>query len=67
MHRTGSLGVGEIAVAVAVSAAHRKEAFAAGSYIIDELKERVPIWKKEYFADGEVWVQGEWDDSVLNR
>jgi len=57
VHRTGSLGVGEIAVAVAVSAAHRKEAFAAGSYIIDELKARAPIWKKEHWSGGADWVR----------
>ncbi len=55
-HRVGKLDPGEVAVAVAVSAAHRKEAFEAGRMIIDELKKEVPIWKKEGYADGEVWV-----------
>ena len=55
-HRTGVLGVGEIPVIIAVSAAHRAAAFDACRYIIDTLKETVPIWKKEYFAGGEVWV-----------
>ncbi len=55
-HRTGSLEVGEIAVIIAVSAAHRKATFEACQYAIDTLKERVPIWKKEIFEDGEVWV-----------
>ncbi|HYD22764.1 MAG TPA: molybdenum cofactor biosynthesis protein MoaE [Flavipsychrobacter sp.] len=55
-HRTGTLGVGEIPVIIAVSAAHRTAAFDACRYIIDTLKETVPIWKKEYFAGGEVWV-----------
>lgn len=55
-HRTGSLKVGEIPVIIAVSSAHRKAAFAACEFAIDTLKETVPIWKKEYFEDGEVWV-----------
>lgn len=55
-HRTGILGIGESAVIIAVSAAHRKAAFEACMYCIDTLKETVPIWKKEVFSDGEVWV-----------
>jgi molybdopterin synthase catalytic subunit len=55
-HRTGMLQVGEIPVIIAVSAAHRDAAFLACRYIIDTLKETVPIWKKEFFEDGEVWV-----------
>ncbi len=55
-HRTGVLAVGEVAVVIAVSAPHRQEAFAACRYIIDTLKQAVPIWKKEIFEDGEVWV-----------
>lgn len=55
-HRTGVLQVGEIPVIIAVSAAHRDAAFDACRYIIDTLKQTVPIWKKEVFADGEVWV-----------
>lgn len=51
-HRTGKLNVGEIAVWIGVSAAHRQEAFAACRYVIDELKKRLPIWKKEHYADG---------------
>ncbi|APZ93689.1 molybdenum cofactor biosynthesis protein MoaE [Fuerstiella marisgermanici] len=57
VHRTGHLDLGEIAVAVAVSAGHRKEAFEAGQWLIDALKERVPIWKKERYANGSTeWV-----------
>ena len=56
IHRIGSLQVGEIPVIIAVSTAHRKDAFEACKYIIDTLKEKVPIWKKEVFEDGEVWV-----------
>jgi molybdopterin synthase catalytic subunit len=55
-HRTGSLQVGEVPVIIAVSAAHRDAAFEACRYIIDTLKQTVPIWKKEAFEDGEVWV-----------
>jgi molybdopterin synthase catalytic subunit len=55
-HRVGKLGIGEISVVIAVSAPHRAEAFAACSEALDRLKERVPVWKKEYFEDGEIWV-----------
>ena len=51
-HRIGHLTLGEISVAIAVSSAHRKEAFEAGRFLIDRLKEIVPIWKKENWADG---------------
>ncbi len=55
-HRTGILDIGEAAVVIAVSAPHRAAAFDACRYCIDTLKETVPIWKKEIFEDGEVWV-----------
>lgn len=56
-HRIGSLEVGELAVAVVAAGAHRDEAFAACRHVIEELKRRVPIWKREHFADGGVdWV-----------
>ncbi len=55
-HRTGSLQIGDIAVIIAVATPHRKAAFEACQYAIDTLKETVPIWKKEIFEDGEVWV-----------
>ena len=55
-HRTGTMALGEISVAIAVSSPHRDQAFEAGRWLIDTLKERVPIWKKEHFADGrEEW------------
>ena len=57
-HRTGELQIGEVSVIVAVSSAHRGEAFDACRYIIDELKTRAPIWKKEFGEAGEVWVGG---------
>jgi molybdopterin converting factor subunit 1 len=56
-HRVGKLGVGEVAVAVAVATPHRAEAFEACRYAIDRLKEVVPIWKKEITVDGEYWVE----------
>ena len=60
VHRVGSLGIGELAVWVGVSAAHRGEAFAACRYIIDEVKHRLPIWKKEHYTDGDSgWVNCE--------
>ena len=55
-HRTGVLQIGEVPVIIAVAAAHRDAAFDACRYIIDTLKQTVPIWKKEFFEDGEVWV-----------
>lgn len=55
-HRIGVVEIGEISVAIAVSAAHRGEAFEACRFAIDRLKEIVPIWKKEHFEGGEVWV-----------
>lgn len=55
-HRTGKLGVGEVPVVIAVAAAHRDAAFDACRYLIDTLKQTVPIWKKEVFEDGEIWV-----------
>jgi len=55
-HRTGVLEVGDVAVVIAVGAAHRAAAFEACRYAIDTLKLTVPIWKKEVFEDGEVWV-----------
>ena len=55
-HAEGELNIGEIPVIIAVSSPHRKAAFDACQFAIDTLKETVPIWKKEHFADGEVWV-----------
>ncbi len=55
VHRLGSLDVGEPSVAVAVASPHRDEAFAACRYAIDTLKATVPIWKKEFYSDGEAW------------
>ena len=55
-HRIGKLDIGDIAVVLAVSTPHRKESFEACEHLIDTLKEVVPIWKKEIYEDGEVWV-----------
>ena len=55
VHRTGTVGLGEAAVVVAVSAPHRAEAFEAARFAIDELKRTVPIWKREAWAGGESW------------
>jgi molybdopterin synthase catalytic subunit len=56
-HRTGTLGIGEVAVVVVAAAPHRREAFEACRFTIDALKQRVPIWKKEVATDGEYWVE----------
>lgn len=58
VHRLGRLEIGESSVLIAVSAPHRAAAFDACRFAIEALKRSVPIWKKEYFADGEVWVEG---------
>jgi MoaE-MoaD fusion protein len=64
VHRLGRLLIGETSVAIVVTAPHRGSAFEAAREAINRLKKRVPIWKKEYFVDGEVWVEGEWDSNV---
>lgn len=67
VHRLGRLEIGEASVAIVVASPHRRAAFDAALEGINRLKKLVPIWKKEHFADGEVWVEGEWDPSVLPR
>jgi molybdopterin synthase catalytic subunit len=64
VHRLGRLLVGEASVAVIVTAPHRRPAFDAALEGINRLKKTVPIWKKEHFVDGEVWVEGEWDANL---
>ena len=59
VHRTGRLEIGETSVVICVSAPHRRAAFEACEWAIRELKRTVPIWKKEFYEDGEVWVEGE--------
>ncbi|UOQ46510.1 molybdenum cofactor biosynthesis protein MoaE [Halobacillus salinarum] len=56
VHRTGTLAIQDIAVVIAVSTPHRKDAFEASAYAIERIKEMVPIWKKEYWEDGEEWI-----------
>lgn len=65
IHRLGRLEIGEASVAVIATAPHRKPAFDAAFEGINRLKREVPIWKKEHFADGAVWVDGEWDERLL--
>lgn len=55
-HRLGRLEIEEVSLVVAVSSPHRAEAFAACQYVVDRIKQTVPIWKKEYFEGGEVWI-----------
>jgi molybdopterin synthase catalytic subunit/molybdopterin converting factor small subunit len=64
VHRLGRMLVGEASVVVIVTAPHRRPAFDAALEGINRLKKLVPIWKKEHFVDGEVWVEGEWDRDV---
>ena len=63
VHRLGKLEIGETSVVISVAAPHRKAAFAACEWMIRELKRRVPIWKKEVYADGEVWIEGDAGES----
>ena len=58
IHRTGTLKVGEVSVGVSVSAEHRREAFEVCKFGIDAIKERVPIWKKEFTESGTQWLEG---------
>ncbi|HEY0547774.1 MAG TPA: molybdenum cofactor biosynthesis protein MoaE [Pyrinomonadaceae bacterium] len=67
VHRTGRLEIGDTSVVISVSAPHRRAAFAACEWAIRELKRTVPIWKKEFYEDGEVWVEGEGAPEELLR
>lgn len=58
VHRVGRMEIGESSVFIAVSSAHRNDAFEACRFAIDTLKTTVPIWKKEHYEDGEVWIEG---------
>ena len=59
VHRLGRMEIGETSVLISVAAPHRRAAFEACEWLIKELKRTVPIWKKEYYVGGEVWIQGE--------
>lgn len=67
VHRTGKLEIGETSVVISVGAPHRRAAFEACEWAIRELKRTVPIWKKEVFADGEVWVEGEGGKQIFEE
>lgn len=67
VHRLGRMEIGEASVVIVVCAPHRKPAFDAALEGINRLKKLVPVWKKEYFEDGAVWVEGDWDESVAGR
>ena len=56
-HRLGRLEIGEVSLVVAIASPHRKDAFAACQYVVDRTKQTVPIWKKEFFEGGEIWVE----------
>jgi molybdopterin synthase catalytic subunit len=59
VHRIGTLELGDVSVAIAVSSGHRAEAFAAARYAIEEIKRRLPVWKQEHYADGDTrWLDG---------
>ena len=64
VHRFGTMEIGEASVVIVVTAPHRKPAFDAALEGINRLKRLVPVWKKEFFEDGEVWVEGDWDENA---
>ncbi len=63
-HRVGRLEIKEASVGIVVTSAHRQAAYDASLEAINRIKKRAPIWKKEYFEDGDVWVEGGWEDGV---
>lgn len=58
LHRIGRLEIGETSLLIALSSGHRAEAFAGGKWLVDEVKRRLPVWKKEVWSDGEEWIEG---------
>ncbi|MEP6871798.1 MAG: molybdenum cofactor biosynthesis protein MoaE [Anaerolineaceae bacterium] len=58
LHRTGRLEIGETSLLIAVSSGHRAESFEGGHWLVNEIKRRVPVWKKEVWEDGESWIEG---------
>jgi molybdopterin synthase catalytic subunit len=58
LHRTGRLEIGETSLLIAVSCGHRADSFEAGHWLVNEVKKRVPVWKKEVWSDGEEWIEG---------
>lgn len=65
IHRLGKLEIGETSVVISVGAPHRRAAFEACEWLIKELKRTVPIWKKEVFSDGEIWIEGDSGDQNI--
>ncbi len=58
LHRTGKLAIGEASLLVTISSGHRGESFDAGHWLVNSIKKRVPVWKKEVWEDGEEWIEG---------
>jgi molybdopterin synthase catalytic subunit len=58
LHRTGRLEIGEASLLIAVSCGHRSASFEAGHWLVNEVKKKVPVWKKEVWEDGEAWIEG---------
>jgi molybdopterin synthase catalytic subunit len=59
VHRVGELGIGDVSVAIAVSSPHRAQSYEASRYVIEEIKKRLPVWKREHYTDGRSeWVEG---------
>ncbi|MBI5946876.1 MAG: molybdenum cofactor biosynthesis protein MoaE [Chloroflexi bacterium] len=58
LHRTGRLELGETSLLIAVSSGHRAESFEGGHWLVNQIKKRVPVWKKEVWEDGEAWIEG---------
>ncbi len=67
VHRLGKMEIGETSVVISVSSPHRRAAFAACEWLIKELKRTVPIWKKEVYADGETWIEGDSQEKKFAR
>lgn len=67
VHRTGKLEIGETSVVISVAAPHRRAAFEACEWLIKELKRTVPVWKKEFYEGGEIWVEGEGTNALMKR
>jgi molybdopterin synthase catalytic subunit len=68
IHRVGELQIGEVSTAVAVATAHRGDAFEASRYILEELKQRLPIWKREHYVDGDSdWLGGATEGGVVGN
>jgi molybdopterin synthase catalytic subunit len=67
LHRIGRLDVGETSLLIAVSSGHRAESFEGGHWLVNEIKKRVPVWKKEVWEDGEEWIEGPESLGLLDR